>query len=259
MKKEFVKFIKTDEIRFKYAKGMRDIIGNEFHTYHEIFFFISGDAEFISEFGTEKLLPFTTVVIPKETFHCFAVLGDDADYCRCVFNFEAVNELNAIIEKKLHRIFLFRDENITELFFKLKSLAEGSEDNYEEKILMKALFAQILVCLRKEETKFNEKMNPVTKELVELINRDIDKDLTVKYLAEKMHISESHIAHIFKRDLHIPVHKYITEKRLILANNKITGGMSAMQAASECGFSDYSGFYRQYKKMFGTSPRKSKK
>ena len=87
MSDEFSKFIITNEIKFKYAKGMRDIIGNEIHPYHEIFFYIGGDAKFISEAGTEKLLPFTTVVIPKETFHCFVVSGDEKDYCRCVEEF----------------------------------------------------------------------------------------------------------------------------------------------------------------------------
>ena len=35
-------------------------------------------------------------------------------------------------------------------------------------------------------------------------------------------------------------------------------GSVQMQAAAECGFQDYSGFYRQYKKMFGISPLDSK-
>ena len=29
----FAKYIRTDELVFKYAKGMRDIIGKEIHTY----------------------------------------------------------------------------------------------------------------------------------------------------------------------------------------------------------------------------------
>ena len=43
MSKEFEKIIKNDEIKFKYAKGMRDIIGKEIHIYNEIFFFLEGE------------------------------------------------------------------------------------------------------------------------------------------------------------------------------------------------------------------------
>lgn len=31
-------------------------------------------------------------------------------------------------------------------------------------------------------------------------------------------------------------------------------GQPATQAAIECGFNDYSGFYKQFKKMFNKSP-----
>ncbi len=48
------------------------------------------------------------------------------------------------------------------------------------------------------------------------------------------------------------------EKRLILANKKIRQSVNPTVAASESGYADYSGFYRQYKKMFGVSPAKSK-
>ena len=54
------------------------------------------------------------------------------------------------------------------------------------------------------------------------------------------------------------IHKYVLEKRLILENKKIRQSVNPTVAASESGFADYSGFYRQYKKMFGVSPAKSK-
>ena len=58
----------------------------------------------------------------------------------------------------------------------------------------------------------------------------------------------SYLSHVFKNDLHISIHKYVLEKRLILANKKIRQSVNPTVAASECGFADYSAFYRQYKK-----------
>ena len=43
-------------------------------------------------------------------------------------------------------------------------------------------------------------------------------------------------------------------QKLILANRRIESGCGAVQAAAECGFANYSGFYKMYKKMFGFSP-----
>ena len=45
----------------------------------------------------------------------------------------------------------------------------------------------------------------------------------------------------------------------IRANKKIKNSVPRTQAAIECGFHDYSGFYKQYKKMFGVVPRECKK
>lgn len=54
--------------------------------------------------------------------------------------------------------------------------------------------------------------------------------------------------------MNIPIRKYVIKKRLILAHSKILKGELSSVAAIECGFNDYSGFYRQYKKMYDITP-----
>ena len=61
----------------------------------------------------------------------------------------------------------------------------------------------------------------------------------------------------FKDDMKISIYKYILHKKLVLANKSIISGVPPTIAALDSGFNDYSGFYRQYKKMFGTSPQNS--
>ena len=255
LQKEFERFIITKEIRFKHAKGMRDIIGKELHTYHEIFFFMGGEAEFISEHGTQKLLPNTTVVIPKDTFHCFIVHGDERDYCRCVLNFENVSELDKIIANKLTHIFFTDDKSISALFAKIRDIEDSALPSLEKQILLKAFFAEILVLLNNSEyDHFDSAISPVVERIITYINENISKELSVSSIAEHLYMSDSYLAHVFKKELRIPIHKYILKKRLILANKKIKNGIPAMRAALESGFQDYSGFYRQYKSMFGFAP-----
>lgn len=67
-------------------------------------------------------------------------------------------------------------------------------------------------------------------------------------------ISPSSLSHIFKEEMNIPLHKFIMKKRLINAYHKIQSGEKATVAAAESGFNDYSGFYKQYKKMFNVTP-----
>lgn len=255
MSNEFANFLITKEIRFKHARGMRDIIGKELHVYHEILFFINGDTEFTSEYGRKRLSPHTAIVIPKNSFHCLTLLGEESEYERCVLNFDRVAELDEIIDDRMKNIFLVNDERITDIFRKMSSLLTKPLPKNEKDIMLKALIASLLVILKPtEDRNFDFSTSHYTSRIISYINKNIGSDLSAKRLASMMHISESHLLHTFKKDLHIPLHRYILEKRLICADGKIKNGSPAMQAALECGFSDYSGFYKQYKKMFGEAP-----
>ncbi len=256
---EFEKFIVTNEIKFKYAKGMRDIIGREIHIYHEILFLISGDTEFISEHGSIRLLPHTAVIIPKNTFHRFIVHEDEKNYCRCVLNFETVSDVDEIINEKLKDIAIIQDKTIEQLFLQLRDIPTMPFSKAEKELLLKSFFSALIVFLKKSEASaYKFSTNPVTANTIAYINQNIDKKLTVQQIATAQHISESYLAHIFKKDMHIPIHKYILEKRIFLADKKIKSNIPATQAAIECGFQDYSGFYKHYKKIFGVPPTGAK-
>ena len=59
--------------------------------------------------------------------------------------------------------------------------------------------------------------------------------------------------------MHISIYKYILQKKLIRAHKLISEGTNAVDAALLCGFNEYSGFYKVYKKHFGFSPSKTRK
>ena len=262
MEQEFAKYIRTKELIYKYAKGMRDIIGKEIHPYHELFFFLDGHAEFIWEHGKTVLKPYTLVIIPKEHFHQFIVHGKESDYIRCLFNFESVSELNDLIDLKLKEISIFCENKLTDIFCKLNELTLSSMQNFEKNILVKAYLAQLLVALPNTmQAEFENALifHPITRNALLYINKNMKKAFTIADLSRELHVSASYLAHVFKSDLHISIHQYILEKRLIAANKEIRQTGNAMQAAKDCGFRDYSGFYKQYKKMFGISPSETKR
>lgn len=261
MPQEFADYIKTDEITFKHAKGMRDIIGKEFHPYNEVFLFLNGDAEFISEKMKVSLLPNTLVIIPKESFHQFIVHGAEKDYHRCVFNFKDIRELNEIIEQKINTVYpLPATEEMIYLFNRLINATQETLNHCEERILLKSIMGQLLVSLShpQSEQASYQGFHPITRDAIKYIHAHIQENMQVSSIASALHVSASHLMHVFKRDLHISIYKYVTEKKLILAKEKIEEGMPPMQAAALCGFNEYSGFYKMYKKMFECSPSDDK-
>lgn len=261
-KNVFAEYIRSKEITFKHAKGMRDIIGLEFHPYHEIFLFIDGDAEFISDSFRATLSPRTLVIIPKESFHTFVVHGAEEDYHRYVFNFSDVSSLNKLIEEKMEDVCLFpASDEICELFEKLgKSVDESA---YKRELRLRAIFTEVLLETETAST-YKESSNqlsihPLIAKAVKFIADNIGEIAVVDDVARAVNVSSSYLSHLFSQELHISPHRYILEQKLILANRKIESGVGAVQAAAELGFGNYSGFYKMYKKMFGHPPSKAGK
>ena len=89
---------------------------------------------------------------------------------------------------------------------------------------------------------------------IRFINENLYSPIAIDEIAKACMISPSSLAHLFKKELGISPYKFIVKKRLISAYQRIQEGEPATLAAIECGFNEYSGFYKQYKKMFGVSP-----
>ena len=70
-------------------------------------------------------------------------------------------------------------------------------------------------------------------------------------------VEGSQLTRIVKDATGSPVWEYITAKRLALAREKMLSGMTALRIAEECGFGDYSSFYRAYVRHYGHSPREN--
>ena len=262
----FEKYIKTEGVKFKHAKGKSDIVGKEFHTFNEILLFLGGEAEFISEHIKQPLAPDTLVIIPKERFHQFYVSGAEEDYHRCVLNFSDIPQFDRLIKETLCDVYLIpkASEETARLFSKLCRAAESDCPESDLRILLYAVLAELLVEIKNnlkfksDERSSASAVNPFTSAALEYINENATSELNLSTLAYSLHISPSYLSHIFKKDLRISVYGYILKKKLVLAHNKIISGLPPMQAAASCGFKDYSGFYKAYKKEFGLSPSKTK-
>ncbi|MBE6583955.1 MAG: AraC family transcriptional regulator [Ruminococcaceae bacterium] len=256
MKNTFEHIIQTPSIKYKHAKGMRDIFGKEFHQFHEIFLFISGNAFFTTEQKTIKLKPYTLIVIPENTFHSFHVNGDEADYERYVFNFYNTKEFDQLISKNMKNISVI--ESLTNgIISDFTSLDDYKYSDFDKKLLIMPKLISVLVELGHlipSTENISTEFRKITAKCLDYINQNLCSPLTVADLSKNLNYSRSSIMHAFKSDLDLPLYKYIIEKKLIYAHKDIISGMSPTQVSQKYGFSDYSCFYRHYKKHFGGPP-----
>ena len=256
MKNTFEHIVQTADIKYKHAKGMRDIFGKEFHQFHEIFLFVGGEAFFTTEQKTVKLKPYTLIVIPENTFHSFHVLGDEADYERYVFNFYNIGEFDQMIFKNMTCVNVI--ESLPDSIINDFTCLDDNKYSFsEKKFLAAAKLMSVLVelgHLNPSEKYTSSTFSKITQKCLKYINQNLYSPLTVADISNNLNYSRSSVIHAFKADLHIPPYKYIIEKKLIYAHKDIISGISPTEVCSKYGFSDYSCFYRHYKKHFGSSP-----
>lgn len=91
--------------------------------------------------------------------------------------------------------------------------------------------------------------------ICDYINNHLGDDLSLDHLASFFYTSKYHISHVFKDNMGISLHQYIIKKRLQASKNGILSGIPFGELYHQYGFSDYTSFYRTFKKEFGLSPK----
>ena len=102
-------------------------------------------------------------------------------------------------------------------------------------------------------------LRPISVELMRYINAHFDENINLSAIAEQFFLSISSIRHIFKEDFGLSIKQYILQKRIAAARQALCAGENPKEISTRCGFSDYSTFYRAYRKYYGSAPSQTKK
>ena len=98
-----------------------------------------------------------------------------------------------------------------------------------------------------------------SEESIRFIGEHITEPLDAAAVAGHFHLSKSYVQNLFSEQMHIGLKKYVMQKKIYAAEGDIRHGLSPTAAAEKYAFSDYSVFYRLYKKTFGKAPREKSK
>lgn len=254
MKTTFIKTQCFGGVTFRYSRGPTLALGKELHSHHEILYYLGGEAEFLSTEYHLRPDPGTLFVIPKEHFHNFRI-ADEENYIRLTLAFgdsampfdvgEIFSDIRVIVP----------DDDMNKLLDAMCEKMAESTEQHTTAVFMYGAFLMLLSQLDvRGEKEHSMPDGSGVAECIRFIDEHFSEDLSTACLCDKMHISESALFRLFKKELGITPHKYITERRLIEANRLISEGKPASVAAALSGFSDYSAFYKAYVKKFGTPP-----
>jgi len=92
-------------------------------------------------------------------------------------------------------------------------------------------------------------------QIADYISMHFNENISLELLSEQFHFSKNQIINIFKKKYAVTPFEYMANIRIRRAQKLLeTTEKTAQNIASECGFNDYTAFYKLFVKMSGFSP-----
>jgi len=122
------------------------------------------------------------------------------------------------------------------------------------------LIVKINQVLREEAPEYQEIIaNNKANAVYDYIDKHYNEEVTLETIARAMYISPSYLSRVFKKETGITIKSYLNMRRVTNAKSLIMQGRPITPVYLECGFFDYSTFYRAFVKYVGMPPEKFKK
>lgn len=259
---------------FHYREPRPNMVEVHHHDFYEVYYLLAGEVEFWVDGKIIRMQPGELLLINPMELHRPVINDANAVYERIVIwiNKEYLESLDSE-QLKLSSCFDNTQPGHTHLIRPAPSerpalttriadlVREFYSRDYGSDICAYGLFLQLMVQLNRmarsaeENHEEQQQLSPLVQEALLYISENITQELSLESIAAQFYISKYHLSHAFTREMGISIYRYILMRRLLMARQMLTAGESAGQVCRNCGFSDYTSFYRAFKSEYGISPR----
>ena len=244
------------------------------HQYNEIYFLQSGKCNVYIDNETYCLEDGSVLFIPAFKEHTFiypfsqdvkrTVLYISTEQLNWYFNKDFKDEINNLFINKHLQLSRKSFSNLSNIFEKIQ-FEKYSLDNMSE-LLTKAYFFELIIYLIRCQ-RYTQNINQKTNlsnitigEIVNFIENNYSRQLTLPEIAAQFGISESSLTKKIKIFTNMTFKEYLTKTRIEEAKSLlISSEKSITEIAYECGYNNSNFFGDVFKKAVGMSPSSYRK
>lgn len=267
MNREIISEFRSNRLVYnhlKYTEVDKTFVGTQVHDVFEILYLKQGELTYYVE-GKKYNVKKNGLLLTKPNASHTIIIEDTSVYERYDFLFENRVVLESILKKlpdSLNVINLNDYPQVSEIFSKMDYYCQHFKGDELKKILsnlVEEIIYNVVIVADKysrNQLNGNYSANPTIAAAIDYIDNNLTRHFTITDLCKQLFISKSSLHQLFIRHMQTTPQKYITLKRLLLAQKKIRAFEKPTDIYCECGFSDYTAFFRAYKKHFGYPPSK---
>lgn len=249
---KFNYIVEFNGVKFCYSKT-ENILKSDIHEYHELLFYIDGEATLSTETFKQELTKNSLIFIPCGKYHSFN-LKSSKEFERLKISFAKSEISDMIPSKVLEKISITTPSNVC-LALLNKICNNIKNKNSNDMFLYGALLTVLSEISTNNQQPLSLDVSILVKKIVNYIESNIGSDLSMETISKTLNYSVSTITHTFKKEMGIPLHKYIVQKRLYFAKTMLDKGYLPTNVYLSCGYTNYSSFYKAYIKMFSKTPK----
>lgn len=241
------------------------------HDFLELYYFLDGSVTYYIEDQVYDLCPGDLLIIPAGKMHRPVIANEHAAYERMVLwitpqYLQGIDSPAGDLQKNLQKVgehgycVPFRGDETVFVTALLKKLLYMQKNDTNPKFCAGAVELYLWTIFRSygviDTTHRNE--TQVIPQVIRYITEHFSEPLTLEDIAAEFFVSKSYLNRHFKAYTNSTVYAYIMALRLTHARRMLREGIPAVEAGRECGFSDYSTFYKAFKTQTGLSPQQFK-
>lgn len=241
------------------------------HSFYEIIYCESGNIQYLIGDKRYRIHTGDIILVPAGTSHRPLFYDEFKEpYSRIVI-WISTDFLQQLVDtwpdaehfrKRIHDYYLLRTQNTAyaylEDYFKKGCIEAEQKPPFWEAFVTNntsILLIHLARAFMAEKSTFPSEKKDDLDQIISYIEKNYAYRITMELTAREFHISTSTLEKLFCNKLGISFYRFVTQRRLIHSKNQIEAGASMEEVALSCGFSDYSAFYRAFKKEYGISPR----